>query len=434
MDWSLRLVASDDVAPSGEPPNELVDELPDALTDGLPDASTNVLRTDACALRARETDSASRGLPDAHGYERGRKLCGLNLPLRLALSAQQAGASRIEVSSELSDLVALLDDPRLRLKVVVVPVRPSDDVSSPGSDVGFRVDVPWNLVVHRDLFKSLIEQTGDAPHTSVRDLLRQPHPCDAAFGFEPIVVRDKSSAKQAERALLRSLRKRQDGWTSTYINRYISLFLSRWLVRTGLRPNQLSVMILVVGLYGAYLASRGDYYSMLIGALLFNAQSVLDGCDGEVARLTYRGSHAGQWFDTVGDDITNYAFFFGLSWGLYTATGWALYLVAGAIVVGCGVCASAIEYRYLIKIGSGDLLAYPIGIGKAPGSEENSGGMKKFVDVISPLFKRDTFVLLTVIGVACGLAGPFLFLFAVAAVGILVAVIRAQLYVAKHGV
>ena len=44
--------------------------------------------------------------------------------------------------------------------------------------------------------------------------------------------------RAAERALFRSLRKPQDGWTSRHLNRYISLSISRWLVKTPLRPNQ----------------------------------------------------------------------------------------------------------------------------------------------------------------------------------------------------
>jgi CDP-L-myo-inositol myo-inositolphosphotransferase len=171
---------------------------------------------------------------------------------------------------------------------------------------------------------------------------------------------------------------------------------------------------------------------MLFGAILFQAQSVLDGCDGELSRVTYRGSHLGQWLDTVGDDLTNYGFFTGLAWGLYASTHSThsthsiFYLVAGAIVVSCGLLTSGIEYRYLIRIGSGDLLAYPLGIGKAPGADETKSGIGRFLDVISPLFKRDSFVLMTLLAVAIGLAGPILFIFAAGGVGILVTVLKAE--------
>ena len=351
---------------------------------------------------------------------RDRKVCGLNLPLRLALAAQAGGAQRVEVDESCGSLLPLLDDPRLH-----IPVESTSD-----GEAALRVLVPWNLVVHRDLLKDLT--SGKA--AGQRDLIEEPHPFEPPFGFEPILVRDSRSRAAAERALLRSLRKPQDGWTSTYLNRYISLFLTRWLTYTPIRPNQLSVCILAVGLFGAYLASHGTYLHLLVGAFLFQMQSVLDGCDGELSRVTYRGSHVGEWFDTVGDDLTNYGFFTGAAWGLYTQSGWWVYLAAGAVVVVCGMLASGIEYRYLIKIGSGDLLKYPLGIGKAPDTtQREKGAIARALDAISPLFKRDSFVLLTLLGAAVGLTGPFLFIFAAGGVGIFIAVIKAEIRMAREG-
>lgn len=348
-----------------------------------------------------------------------RKVCGLSLPLRMALAAQAGGAQRVEVDESCASVLPLLDDPRLRIPAEVGARGQAD----------LRVRVPWNLVVHRDLLKDLAASGAGGE----RHLLEEPHPFDPPFGFEPILVRDRRSRAAAERALLHSLRKPQDGWTSTYLNRYISLFLTRWLTYTPIRPNQLSVGILAVGLFGAYLASRGSYLDLLVGAFLFQTQSVLDGCDGELSRVTYRGSHVGEWFDTVGDDLTNYGFFTGAAWGLYTQSGSWVYLVAGAVVVVCGLVTSTIEYRYLIKIGSGDLLKYPLGIGKAPDTGQRSKGLlARGLDAISPLFKRDSFVLLTLLGAAAGLTGPFLFIFAAGAVGILIAVIKAEIRMARE--
>jgi hypothetical protein len=153
-------------------------------------------------------------------------------------------------------------------------------------------------------------------------------------------------------------------------------------------------------------------------------QSVLDGCDGEMSRVTYRGSLTGEWLDTIGDDLTNYGFFAGAGWGLSSMTGNPTYLVAGAVTIAAGGIASAIEYRYLAKIGSGDLNKYPLSAG------ESSGGI---FDRIRPLFKRDTFVLLTLLAALIGQVGPMLFLFAGGAVAILISVISAELRMAREG-
>jgi 1L-myo-inositol 1-phosphate cytidylyltransferase / CDP-L-myo-inositol myo-inositolphosphotransferase len=236
-------------------------------------------------------------------------------------------------------------------------------------------------------------------------------------------VTSDAAARLAERALFRSLRKPQDGWTSRHLNRYISLSISRLLVRTPLHPNQVSVGILGVGIVGAVMAAQGSYGTLVAGAALFQAQSVLDGCDGEMSRVSHRGSRTGEWLDTIGDDLTNYGFFGGAGLGLFRATGEKLYLLAGAVCVACGVISSGLEYRYLIKIGSGDLLKYPL-------SQASSGDGK--LAFLAPLFKRDTFVFLTLLAAVLGALGPMLCVFALAALGILFSVVKTELRLARE--
>ena len=378
---------------------------------------------------------------------------GLPVVLRLALTAQAAGARGIALapSGERDALKSALGDDRLRIAVHDADDPTFEDVLSRAPSIR----VPANLVVHRAALAALAARwdldatnasRSDPASQSARQVAFEPGASQTSvvwqaareaagpYGFAPLAVTDRASFDAAERALLRSLRKPQDGWTSTHLNRPISLAITRRLVATSLRPNQVSVAILGVGLLGAFLASRGTYASLVAGATLFHAQSVLDGCDGEMSRLTFRGSHTGEWLDTVGDDLTNYGFFGGAAWGLYTATGRALYLGLGALTVFSGLVGSGLEYRYLVQIGSGDLLRYPLGIGKAPGREPDASPkspLAAVLDGIAPLFKRDTFVLLTLLGALAGMTGPLLAIFAVGALGVLIAVIKAELRMAK---
>ncbi|MEI8259165.1 MAG: CDP-alcohol phosphatidyltransferase family protein, partial [Deltaproteobacteria bacterium] len=215
-------------------------------------------------------------------------------------------------------------------------------------------------------------------------------------------ARDAPEARAATRALLSSLRKPQDGWISKLLNRRLSLATTRLLVHTSIRPNQLSVVILGLGLFGAWLAARGDYASLAWGGVLFQLQSVLDGCDGELSRLTFRGSKTGEWLDTVGDDLTNYAFFGGAAWGLYVSGLGTLPLVFGGVGVALGVITSGIEYRYLIRIGSGDLLKYPLGFGNDPEPSRTPGPIARVLGAIRPAFKRDFFVFLAMLMALAG--------------------------------
>lgn len=361
----------------------------------------------------------------------GRVVAGLSLALRLALDAQAAGMQGIVVPAELPErarLLPLFADARLRLPLLD---RLPEDASS--------VRVPANWLVHRQLFREIVSggplldaseaslalpnATPDAAGPRHVDLRATPLRPAVPFSFAPVEVTDATSAARAERLAFRALRKPQDGWTSRWLNRYVSLSLSRLLVKTPLTPNQVSIGILGIGLLGAYLASHGDYASVALGAFLFQAQSVLDGCDGEMSRITHRGSLAGEWLDTVGDDLTNYSFFLGAAWGLFRTTGWLPYLIAGLVVVTCGVIGSGLEYRYLIRIGSGDLLKYPLSAGE---------GQSRFLSAIQPLFKRDTFVLLTFLAALCGWLGPMLFAFAAGAVGVLINVLKTELRLARE--
>jgi len=334
---------------------------------------------------------------------------GLPLALRLALDAQGSGAKAIIDTTRNPDVTRSLGDPRLRVPLLSeVPegARP--------------IAVPANWLMHRSTFATLLN-AAPANDTQI-DVANAPPRCEVAWGFHPIPVIDSKSAKVAERALFRSLRKAADGWTSRWLNRYISLAVSRWLVRTPLSPNQISAVILAVGLLGAYLASRGSYASLAVGAVLFQMQSVLDGCDGEVSRVTFRGSKIGEWIDTIGDDLTNYSFFAGSALGLYRGTHHAVYLLAGAITIACGLLSSGLEYRYLIRIGSGDLLKYPLSLATT--------GEAKGIARIGPLFKRDTFVFLTMMAALVNRVNVALLVFAVGAIGITVAVLRTELRLA----
>jgi phosphatidylglycerophosphate synthase len=370
-----------------------------------------------------------------------RDVAGLSTPLRLALTAQGAGARAVHLAPGAEGLASALKDARLKLAITTAP--PPEDVTV--------VEVAAHVVVHRGLFGPLVASVADgrARALGVGDARVHAHAAVLArssegppvpfvfappFGFAPIAVSTPREARRAVSALLRSLRKTVDGWTSTHLNRYISLACTRMLVHTGIRPNQLSVGILFIGLASGIVAARGDQSSLVIGAALLKAQSVLDGCDGELSRLTFRGSRLGEWLDTIGDDLSNYGFFGGAGYGLWRATGWLPYLVVGAFIVACGIFTSAIEYRYLLRVGSGDLLSYPLtaSTGAGAGDQAPVTGAAKLFELIRPLFKRDTFVLLTLLAAIGHVLGPMLVIFGAGALGIVIAVVKAELRMARE--
>jgi len=126
-------------------------------------------------------------------------------------------------------------------------------------------------------------------------------------------VATPAEIEHGEKHLLASLVKDTDGFISRHINRKISLYLTRHLMRTRITPNQITAVVLAIGICaGPAIIAMGGYGGILAGALLYYFSSVLDGCDGEISRLKFMGTPLGAWLDTVGDDIVGLSFLIGL--------------------------------------------------------------------------------------------------------------------------
>ena len=139
--------------------------------------------------------------------------------------------------------------------------------------------------------------------------------------------------QKAETWLLRSLVKSSESFMSRNVERPISLAISRRLVWTSLTPNAMTVISLTIGLMSApfFLSSQPEI--QLIGGILFLAHSILDGCDGELARLKFQESRWGGLLDFWGDNVVHIVIFFcmGLGWSMSLQSTWPLWLSASAI-------------------------------------------------------------------------------------------------------
>jgi len=196
--------------------------------------------------------------------------------------------------------------------------------------------------------------------------------------------------KAVEKRLLGSLRKSIDGVISRTLNRPVSLAFTRLLMNTPVKPNHVTAMIMIIGVSSGFVVAQGGYWYGLIGALLLNTQSVLDGTDGELARLRFQGSHFGQWFDTLSDDLSNLSFFLGAT----IATGREPVLYIGLAGVAAFVITQAIVYYALITVyHSGNLQHFDWDLG------EGGGGLASRLEF---MVKRDffcfAFVLLALVG------------------------------------
>lgn len=166
--------------------------------------------------------------------------------------------------------------------------------------------------------------------------------------------------------LFEACRKPVDGIVARYINRNISIFISKRIVGLPLTPNMLSVFTFLLGAAGAWLASLGGYWPVLLGAFLFQWNSILDGVDGELARVRFQHSKLGQWLDTVSDDVSNLLFYAGLGAGALSIPGGRFLNAAAWVAIGSSLCAMAIFYTEMIRKGTGDLYAIDWDFDKKP--------------------------------------------------------------------
>ena len=146
---------------------------------------------------------------------------------------------------------------------------------------------------------------------------------------------DAASVGHAEWTLAQSLKGGLDGFVDRHFNRKCSRWLTRWLLRTRLTPNAVTLFATAVGLVAAGAFAVGSYSAVIVGALLFQFSTILDCCDGEVARLKFLESPFGQQLDLILDNVVHIAIFAGIAWGVsHSAWGsWAL-LFGGLAIVG----------------------------------------------------------------------------------------------------
>jgi phosphatidylglycerophosphate synthase len=136
----------------------------------------------------------------------------------------------------------------------------------------------------------------------------------------------------AERKLDSWLVKPTDGIFAR-MNRRISIPISRWIIPFPITPNMVSLFTLGVSFAGGAFLALGGYWNMLTGAILSWFSSVLDGCDGEVARLKLQESAFGCWLETICDNLYYLFILGGMTIGLVRSSGNRSYLIWGGLLL-----------------------------------------------------------------------------------------------------
>lgn len=323
-------------------------------------------------------------------------VAGLPLAERLRRTARRAGFERLEFLPVAGQGAELEETPPggERLYALLKPgfLPDSDYLESllalpPGQFL-----VGEAALVHRsrnaDLFLQRLRE-GHAP-SELFALLRNDIPTQVmdSPGGRLYQLKSREDIPRVEDRLFQSLVKDTEGFMSKHVERRISLAISRRIVGTPITANQMTLLSICVGLAGAALMAMSGPAGPVIGALLFLAHSILDGCDGELARIRFEQSRLGGLLDYWGDNVVHSAVF------LAVAVAWSgrepgamPYTLAGLAIFG-GLASAGWIYFKTMRDKSGDGPLYT-----SVSSEPEKSRATKVADMLS---RRD-FIYLVVI-------------------------------------
>ena len=167
-------------------------------------------------------------------------------------------------------------------------------------------------------------------------------PLEPAGRFPLVTPRDVAGA---EAWLLRSLIKQREGFMSRHVERRISLAVTRRLAAGAITPNTMTMVSAAIGLASAPLFLSASPAWQLAGALLLLTHSILDGCDGELARLKFMQSRRGAMLDFWSDNLVHVAVFTCIAIGWSLAVGAAWPLIPGAVAVAATLGSAAVMFE-----------------------------------------------------------------------------------------
>ena len=145
-----------------------------------------------------------------------------------------------------------------------------------------------------------------------------------------------------------------DGYISKYVNRRVSEPVARLLTKTKLTPNQVSW-----GAFGIALLSFVSFIlgQNIIGGILAQLSSIVDGVDGSLARLKGMSSTFGGFLDSVLDRYADILIVLGLTWWSISDEVYPRIWLVGFLAIAGTICVSYTrsridaEYRYLFDKG-----------------------------------------------------------------------------------
>ena len=215
---------------------------------------------------------------------------------------------------------------------------------------------------------------------------------------EGVRVVDEATRRQVERALCRTLAKSHQGLIDGWINWRFSMPITRVLSHTRVKPNHITLFSACVGLAAAVSLLGGTWSSLALGGLLIQTQSILDSCDGELARLRFEGSKFGQWLDNITDDLLDLTFV--VCAGVAAGGVFLPLALAGSALRAFGQL--AMYHEVVRRTGSGDVYSFRIWFERESQQVDEVFGVHGIGGYLRALGRRDTYVFAWMLLLLCG--------------------------------
>ncbi len=335
-----------------------------------------------------------------------QKVAGLTILKRIILAFQYSSGENVFVITPLDRVNIFqkeLDDHRIKIKIHFIDIQNIDQIINNISETSIylgepavfepnffkklsNIKIEENSIIHIGLDSHLIkDQTSkcfvispekmnkysqadlksDSFMVWLNNQSKKVIPINAFYN----AIENKKDIRYTEKTLLQFLRKTSDPFISRNFNRPVSLFFTRFLMHLPITPNMMTMVTLGISLISVFLVLqvRDDIWTYIYGVLggfMFHMASVIDGCDGELARLRYQFTDLGEMLDGMVDDIKNLLFVVAvgirISWVYKDSPELSnIYYIGAWIGAVTFIIAKVLQYHHLLVVANKkDILDY----------------------------------------------------------------------------
>ena len=172
-----------------------------------------------------------------------------------------------------------------------------------GFDTGF-------FILNPDIFSVAENLVSQKEVIELSDIVKLAHlPVTEISGFLWMDIDTPQDLKKARKFLIKiAVKGTGDGIISRTLNRKISTRISLYLA-DKITPNQATLLAFLIGILSSVVA----FFHLPAGGLVYQLSSIIDGVDGEIARLTLKESKFGGWLDSLLDRFVDFFFLLALA-------------------------------------------------------------------------------------------------------------------------